>query len=162
MSKKETNYVVDTSSFIDLKHNYPEDIFKGLWLNIENLIEKGNLISPSEVREELSYIDDGVSKWARKQKNLFKKITSAQANKLRDILSDFPGIVDQSKEKPDADPFVIALALVTREAVIKKRKKVIVVSEEKEGENKIPSVCREYKIEAMRLHDFFRNEDWNF
>ena len=42
-------YVIDSSSLIELNRRYPIDIFPGLWKKVEELINKGLLISPEEV-----------------------------------------------------------------------------------------------------------------
>ena len=58
-------YVVDTSSLIELK-KFPDDVFPTLWKNIEVLINKGFMVSPREVLNELSVQDDMLKKWAQK------------------------------------------------------------------------------------------------
>ena len=75
---KVTYYIIDTSSLIELNRRYPIDIFQKLWEKVEQLISKGYLISPEEVRKEVLVLDDSLKKWVSKQKCLFKPLTAAQ------------------------------------------------------------------------------------
>ncbi len=46
-------YCVDTSSIIDLAHNYPADVFQSVWTRIDELLQSGRLIVHERVRSEL-------------------------------------------------------------------------------------------------------------
>ena len=46
-------YVIDTSSLVAAKEDYPREHFEGLWERLEESIDKGILISSVEVLEEL-------------------------------------------------------------------------------------------------------------
>lgn len=159
-------YVMDTSSLIDLKEKNPMDIYETVWKKLESLIDHGFLISPEEVKREVLIWDDELGKWAGKNERMFKPLNGSQIRKVFEIQSDFPSLVDLDKETPEADPFVVALALVkdpqpTIETVGTER---VVVSEEKRRGNRvrIPMVCQRYGLKCLSIFDVFRTEGWKF
>jgi hypothetical protein len=164
----DTIYCIDTSALIDLKRLYPMDVFPGLWREITALARSDRLIAPKEVLNEIKKKDDEVLKWAKKNKRIFKRLDSNQIVKVQEICRRFPTLVDPLKEIPEADPFVIALAMVEAEA---QRQNLfggqcIVVTQEiparGEAKKKIPDVCNHYEIECIGLLELFRRENWKF
>ena len=72
-------------------------------------------------------------------------------------------LVDTDKETPEADPFVIALALAKRSSLFKSE--CFVVTEETwagPGGIKIPNVCADYRVPCIRLVEIFELEGWVF
>jgi len=104
-------YIIDSSSLIDLRIHYPIDIFRGIWNNFETLIKNKSLISTIEVLNEITRRDDELTNWGNHHKKIFKPINSSCVEKVKEILTKFPQLVDVNKITPDADPFIIALAL---------------------------------------------------
>jgi len=157
-------YCIDTSALINMKVLYPQDIFPSLWRNLESLINQGRLISPQEVLEELRKKDDELRKWGEAHKSMFKKLDANQLEKVRDILGRFPDLIDPQKTTPDADPFIIALAMCEEQQRTLWEERRIVVSEEKPatpgGRPKIPDVCTYYGITHIPLTELFRKENW--
>jgi len=156
-------YVVDTSSMIALEQ-YPIDIFKSLWTNLEKLVKNNQLISPKEALEELKKKDDEIARWAKKNKKMFKTITQQQSAKVKEILAKFPALIDPNKETPDADPFLIALSLEKTQQQTLTQTQRVVVAQEVYRNNKIniPFVCQFYGVECIKLIDLFRMENWKF
>ncbi len=157
-------YVIDTSSLIDLKP-YPADIFNTLWQNLGTLAKKGRIISTTEVLEELKKKDDEITNWAKSNNSIFKTLNPSHLAKVREILTNFPELVDPDSENPQADPFIIALALCpeVQQRLVQTIK--VVVSQErskKGGRPKIPDVCAHYKIVCINLFELFRQENWKF
>ncbi|MCK4820763.1 DUF4411 family protein, partial [bacterium] len=67
-----SGYCIDTSALIDLwRRNYPRDIFKSLWNEIEDLISYRRLVAPREVLKELEKQDDELLVWAKKNLEMF-------------------------------------------------------------------------------------------
>jgi len=159
-------YSIDTSALINMKILYPQDIFLSLWRNLETLINQGRLISPQEVFEELRKKDDELLEWAETYKSMFKNLDADQLEKVRDILRRFPRLIDPQKTTPDADPFVIALAMCKERQRTFWDEHRIVVSEEKlagpGARPKIPDVCKSYGVECISLTELFRKENWQF
>jgi hypothetical protein len=150
-------YCIDTNALIDLwRRFYPSDIFPSLWKDLEDLILKDCLIAPHEVLNELEKWDDGLLKWAKNHKRMFKDLDYDQMQQVGKILKDFPNLVDPNKTTPDADPFVIGLAI---------SKDWTVVTSEKPstgGRPKIPDVCKKYNMKCISLLEFFREQKWTY
>jgi len=158
-------YCIDSSSLIDLKPYFSE-IFKSLWKDIEELINQSRLISPFEVLREIENYDDEVADWARKHKGLFKQLNSEQLYAVSKILSKFPNLIDPDKKIPDADPFIIALALVRQDEMGSLLgDKCMVVTQEKPTKGarpKIPDVCKHFGIEYIGIREMLNRENWRY
>ncbi len=52
-------YCIDTSSLIEMKDKYPQDVilFKVLWNNMDNLCKEHRLIVPIEVLVEITILN---------------------------------------------------------------------------------------------------------
>jgi hypothetical protein len=150
-------YVIDTGALIDLwRRRYPKDVFRTLWDKIDEMIRAGDLIAPQEVLGELAKQRDELSGWAKKQK-FFINLEGEQLKWVMDIMGTFPSLVDANSTDPNADPFVIALAI--------SRGWNVISSENPGGRSprkRIPDVCAHYKVRCLSLLEFFREKQWNF
>ncbi|TKJ44335.1 hypothetical protein CEE36_00930 [candidate division TA06 bacterium B3_TA06] len=173
-------YCIDTAPLIDLyRRKYPPDIFPGVLIEIETLVKEGVLVAPRQVlreledyeerkkREEQTEEPDKLLEWAKRHKKMFINPDESENNYMgiaTQIINEIiPGygktLVDEEKEKEDADPFVIALA--------KLRGWVVINSESSNPPNlnarpKIPDVCAYHKVECIDLLEFFRRQKWVF
>lgn len=159
-------YCIDTSAVIDLwRRVYAPDVFPSVWKEIENLISQGYLIAPREVLNELErYFDknDELLKWAKKHKRMFKDLDDAQLQQVQNILKEFQRFVDETKETPEADPFVIALAMSKRWTVITSEQPAN-LNANPGARPKIPNVCEHYNVKCIyQLLEFFRERKWKF
>lgn len=160
-------YVIDSSSLIELNRRYPIDVFPNLWDKIEDLINKGFLISPDEVKKEVLALDDSLKKWIKKQKKLFKPLNQKQIEIVRDIINKYPSLAEPDKETPAADPFVIALAIELdkdpQKTLTPTKGKIIVTEERLRGSRvRIPFVCKDYDIECINIIEMCRVQGWKF
>lgn len=150
-------YVIDTNALIDLwRRRYPRDVFPTLWQKLEELAASGELVAPQEVLNELQKQHDELHVWAKRQR-FFMDLDSEQIQHVKDILKEFPSLIDEKKTVPDADPFVIALAMAKGWKVVS--------SENPAGTSarkRIPDVCIHYRVKCLTLLDFFRDRKWNF
>ena len=166
-------YVIDTSSINKLFERYPPDIFPKLYEYIDNLINKGKLISHIFVLRELGNLKDTekefIYNYFRKRRKMFKGITSFQIKIIEDIFGSnkkFIKFLAPAKKKNiyHADPFIVALAFELKNKHSKlKNIEVCVVSEEttKPNENelyKMPDVCDFLGIKHINLIELFRIE----
>ena len=161
-------YIIDTSSLIELNRRYPIDVFPTLWEKVEKLIRKGQFISHTEVLKEISRRDDALTRWAKKQKKLFRETDGKQALIVKEILKKYPSLIKSEEEQSGADPFIIALAVgladdtqMTLQPVVKSK---IIVTEEKLRGNRvrIPFVSKDYSIECIDIIAMCRAEGWKF
>lgn len=158
-------YCIDTSAWIEMKERYPFGIFPSLWNKLNALIEGNRLISTQQVYEELKKKDDEIFQWVKQRKKMFKELDQEQVILAQDIITKFPQLIDPQKETPDADPFVIALALVKKRDLTLLGDQCIVTTEEKLGSRnkpKIPDVCGHYALKHFSSLEFFNNEGWRF
>jgi hypothetical protein len=159
------NYIMDSSSLIELNRHNPIDVFPSVWRNMESLISKGLLVAPTEVLHEISERDDQLAKWAKEQNDFFRDPTEKQIEILKGILKDYPSMVREDR-KYDADPWVIALAIEmttdTQQTLIP-IKRIVVTEEKLRGEKiRIPFVCQKYNVVSIDIIEMFRVEGWKF
>lgn len=154
MSTKRPKYIVDTSSLTQMRRTYPKDVFPGAWDKLDSLAESGILLSVENVHEELKSQDDIVSEWAEKFSHIFLPLDEAIQIKVRAILKSHKNLVDLKKIKSEADPFVVATAIL---------KGCTVVTEEKPSggpnKSKIPDVCKAYGVECIPIIEMLRREE---
>lgn len=101
--------------------------------------------------------DDGLAKWGKSNKNMFIPLDGDQSREVSIILEKFPGLVDQNKTIPEADPFLIALA--------KCRAWTVVTSERPNNSPirpKIPNVCKNLSVRWIKLLEFFREVEFKY
>jgi len=158
-------YIIDSSSLIELNRHNPIDLFPTVWERIESLINKGRLIAPKEVLYEIKKGDDQLARWAKRQSGLFKEPTLKQIEILKDILKQYPSLVNENRQC-DADSWVIALAIEmapSSQKTLAPIKRIVVTEEKLRGDKiKIPLVCQKYNIESIDILDMFRIEGWKF
>jgi hypothetical protein len=130
--------------------------FPSLWTALEGLASNGRLISPEDVLEELSKQDDEVHAWCKARRDtIFVPLDAALQNATTDVLRGFPTLVDASKGRGRADPFVIALG--------KLRAATVVTHEERRPTNpRIPDACIEFGIDFCKTVELIRDEGWTF
>ena len=140
-----------------LRESYPPDIFPGLVKDFEALIDEGLLIAPTEVLGELKGRDDELHRWAMAHRRMFRELTSGELENVRRILGRFPGLIDPEKTTPDADPFLVALAM---------DKEWTVVTSEKPrgplGRPRIPDVCTQLGVRCIGLMELLRERGWRY
>ena len=158
-------YSIDTSGWTSIKRGYPVSNFPSLWRNVDYLAKNSRLISPHEVYAELEKQDDELLKWAKLHKEPFLKLDDEQVAVGLQIVADFPTLVNPLKQTPDADPFVISLAIVQRKRSTLLGDECVVVSAEKRGspqKYKIPDVCDHFGIRHFSILDVIAEEGWTF
>jgi len=109
-----TLFYIDTSALIRVFRFYPKELVKSMWKRLEKLFTSGIMISHIFVYEEITTEaknSDFLSKCITPLRSCFKRTTFTQANLVKKIIEEFPGIIDVQKEKNQADPWLIALAI---------------------------------------------------
>ena len=142
-----------------------EDLIPEIWQELENLFKNEKIISHTVVFEELttSVKKDALSKWISSKKRYFKKMSGNQVVLVSNIIKIFPGLIDASNEKDQADPWLVALVLEEKSklTLFIPEKEYFIVSEEKIGSpHKIPAVCEHFGIKHLSLKDFFKYNGW--
>lgn len=151
-------YVFDTSALIGAwVRSYPPENFPNFWDNLDTTAQQGRILVPEEVYKELEAKQDELLEWVQDRAEwLLAPTTKAVMLKVRDVLSQHPGLTKPSTGRDKADPFVIATAWQLGSTV---------VTEERGGtapKPKIPSVCASLGIECLSVVDVIRREQWTF
>jgi hypothetical protein len=121
------------------------------------MIEEEHLIASEEVLHEIEAKEDGLHKWAKKRPKLFLPTDNEIQMSVKEILREFPKLVDTMKNRSRADPFVIALARVKGSTVVTEEKNVGTPERPR-----IPIVCNYYNIKCMNVLDLIRQQGWTF
>lgn len=149
-------YVIDTSALFDLKNQYPEKIFPGLWERFNEMCVQEKIIAPKEVLKEIKKGDDDLILWAEDYAHMFLEPCDDEITILQDVLSNYPEqIILKYSTRSWADPLVIACAKYYELPIIQQE-----LNDAKQY--KIPSIAKKYGIECNRLVDFFDEEGWSF
>ena len=154
-------YSLDTSALIAAFHErYPIGNFPALWCRIEELI-KNDRLKMSQIAFEEAMRDTEIKLWC--DQNQLKPdfqvaIDESVQDKVSEILLKFPRLVDNRTGKSGADPWVIALAMITQNSVV--------VTEENptrsENRPKIPDVCAHFCLQCIKVVELIKRENWTF
>jgi hypothetical protein len=167
-SEQSKIYCLDSSAFIQLHIANKIVPIPDLWVELEKLFASGKIISHEFVFDELNpntAKPDFIASWVYNKKASFHRVTEKQTELVTKILNQFPTFIDPEREKNEADPWVIALAIekMEEETLFGKSTVFYVVSQEKiSSSRKIPAVCRAFNVLHMNLDEFFRDNGWVF
>lgn len=159
-----SQYYIDSSALIRIFRFYPAQLRTQIWDKLANMFNSGELVSHRLVYDEIttnSKNQDMLSKSITPYRDSFQTLQFEQSIIVRDIIMKFPALIDPSREKDQADPWLIALVVLNKN--LNPNQKYFIVSEESESKpNKIPSVCRHYKIEHLNLENFYNRIGLSF
>jgi len=144
-------YIIDACALIDAAQHYnmSKKSFAHIWETLDRLLANGELISCSEIMDELK--DEDLKKWAKKRKEFFLPLTKELQEKTTEVLSQFPNLIKiRSTSNSNADPFLIATALMKNGSIITNEK----LGDESTKDYKIPNVCQALGVPYMNLHSF--------
>ncbi len=154
-------YSLDTSALIAAFHErYPIENFPSLWRKIEELI-KDDRLKMSQIVFDEAMRDTEIKQWC--DQNQLKSylqvaIDESVQEKVSEVLSEFPRLVDNRTGKSGADPWVVALALTSED--------YIVVTEENPTHSrnrpKIPDACAHFNLQCIKIVDLIEKENWTF
>ena len=148
-------YCLDANVLIQAWQKYYNPKFCAEYWNI--LIELGKenkIFIPELVFEEITRTEDDLSKWLKGSEIPIKKITEEVTVCLQEIYLHNPihkNLVDNTKARSLADPWVIAHAINENATVVTKEEKVTALSSIR---IKIPNVCDNMGIRWINDFDF--------
>ena len=125
---------------------------------MEDLIEKGELISVKPVLWEIERQDDELHAWAKLQPNFFPDPTVEEQEFVSELMDQYFNPNKPDKGIDNADPFVISKSYLSNPGMV-------LVHGEKPGsvENpKIPYVCNQLNIEERNFLGFIQENGWEF
>jgi predicted nucleic acid-binding protein len=131
---------------------YSPDLCADYWKLLNEFGEKNIIFLPSMVYNEITRTEDKLSKWLKQSKIPKLEITEKVTNCLQEIYDKDPKhetLVDNTKGRSIADPWVIAHAMSENATVVTKEEKVTASNTTK---IKIPNVCESMNIKY--INDF--------
>jgi len=156
-------YCLDTNFFIEAWNKYYSPKFcSDYWNVIEDLAKKDLIFIPQAVRDEIYKTDDELSKWLKREIVPVRPLSEKVSECLRAIYAKdekHKRLVDSSKGRSLADPWVIAHAMNERAIVVTKEEKVTNPGSDK---IKIPNVCDAMDVKWMNDFEFIRRMNIQF
>ena len=152
MNTKANKYCLDANVLIQAWQKYYNPKFcPDYWKVLIELGKNGKIFIPELVYEEIVRTEDDLSKWLKTSKPITKHI--------RKILKDYPLLVDNTKSRSLADPWVIVHALSENATVVTKEEKVTALNSKK---IKIPNVCDNIGIRWINDFQFIEELEIKF
>lgn len=160
---KTTVYVFDSSAFIALHQHSLKviELPQSIWDELANMISDGRIVSHIYVYEEIvsesTEKPDFITKWLLSKKSKFEKETAEQAVVVASIVQAFPDLIDADREKEQADPWIIALAITLRNQtnLFEEVEYIVVTQENPNSSKKIPAACKYFAVQSVSLREFF-------
>ena len=153
MSVIDKKYCLDANVLIQAwQKYYSPKICPSYWDMLNILGANKCILLPEMVYDEIIRTDDDLSKWLKASKIPIRKIDEQVTKCLKDIYSADPNhkyLVDNTKARSLADPWVIAHALRENATVVTKEEKITAINTSK---IKIPNVCE--KMNVLWINDF--------
>lgn len=150
-------YCLDTNIFIEGWNKYYSPLFCfGYWEIIEKLSKEGIVFIPEEVKKEIDKIDDSLKDWLKNKPYMIREMVPGVQKKLKEIYAKdrlHENLADNTKNRSQADPWVIAHALYENATVVTKEEKI-----NSPGSNKIkiPNVCENMGVRCIDDFGFIK------
>ena len=149
-------YVIDSSALFDLKNQYPDRIFTGLWESFNEMCKERLVVSPREVLREIKRGNDDLLQWAQDYGDIFLEPCENELSINQHLFEQYPKeIIAKYSTRPWADPLVIACA---------KHYRLTIIQQETNDRNqyKIPSMAAKIDVKCIKLVEFFEDQNWQF
>ncbi len=163
MNPKAHKYCLDANVLIQAWQKYYNPKFcPDYWKILTELGKNDKIFIPELVYEEIIRTEDDLSTWLEGSKIPIKKISEPVIICLQKIYAADPthkNLVDNTKARSLADPWVIAHALHENATVVTKEEKVIALNSIK---IKIPNVCDNMGITWINDFQFIAELDIKF
>lgn len=144
-------YCLDTNVLIEPWNKYYSmALCSDYWELLDELARSGIVFCTEEVRREVEKIDDGLKEWVLNRPHIIREITPQVQENIRNILGRFPRLIQHTKDRSMADPWVIAHAMDTQA--------IVVTKELNKGPQtqkvSIPDVCDGFGVPWMNDFEF--------
>lgn len=155
-------YVVDSSIFIDLSRAHPIDvtIYGNFWQNLRDGAASGKILISDEVHFELARGTDLLADWIKDLKrcepSAFLPSNKNVQRKVVQVMSTCTTLVDPDSDKNHADPFVVAVGVITGGVVVcgeSSRKAAHMPF-------KVPDACAAFGVRCIKYLEFAREYPW--
>jgi len=163
MSKLQQKYCLDANVLIQAWQKYYSQKFcASYWEVLNKLGKEDRIFLPQMVYDEITRTDDDLSKWLKVSHIPKRKLDGAVTECWKNILAANPShqyLVDNTKNRSLADPWVIAHALNENACVVTKEEKVTAPNSNR---IKIPNVCDNMGVRWINDFDFIEELNFKF
>ena len=148
-------YCLDANVLIQAwQKYYSPKLCPDYWRVLDELGKQDRIFLPQMVYEEITRTEDDLAAWLKQSNIPEYKIDGPVTEALRDIYSTNPahqGLVDNTRARSLADPWVIAHAIKEKATVVTKEEKITATNTAK---IKIPNVCDNMKVRWINDYQF--------
>ncbi|MBK7426505.1 MAG: DUF4411 family protein [Saprospiraceae bacterium] len=163
MSREANKYCLDANVLIQAWQKYYNPRFcPDYWVLLSELGKQDKIFIPEVVYEEITRTEGELSEWLKQSKIPILKISEPVTICLQRIYAADPlhkNLVDNTKARSLADPWVIAHALHENATVVTKEEKVTALNSTR---IKIPNVCENMGIRWINDFQFIDELDIKF
>lgn len=163
MSTKAEIYCLDANVLIQAWQKYYSPKFcPDYWKLLNELGTQGRIFLPELVNEEIIRTEDDLSEWLKESSIQIRKIDEPVTKCLQAIYAHNPlhkNLVDNTKARSIADPWVIAHAMNEKATIVTKEEKVTALNSVKV---KIPNVCDNMGLRWINDFQFIDELDIKF
>jgi predicted nucleic acid-binding protein len=156
MNQQDQKYCLDANVLINAWNQYySKTISSGYWEILSRLGHGGRIFLPEHVKEEIVRTDDTLADWLLGSSLPVYPVDSRATEIVGTIFTADPRhalLVDNTKGRSLADPWVIAHAIAENACVVTKENKV--TSSDKRV--KIPNVCEKMGVRCINDFDMIR------
>ncbi|MEY2830037.1 MAG: hypothetical protein RIQ33_1895 [Bacteroidota bacterium] len=155
MNTMAIKYCLDANVLIQAWQKYYNPKFcPDYWDILIELGKQEKIFIPEYVYEEIVRTEDDLSKWLKSSEIPIRKVNEQVANCLKNIYSSNPShvnLVDNTKSRSLADPWVIAHSIHENATAVTKEEKVTALNSNK---IKIPNVCENMGVRWINDFQF--------
>jgi hypothetical protein len=158
-------YSIDTSALISWWiRRYPTEVFPSLQKKIEELIAAGKLRASRMVLDELGAKPDPLFVWAQSQSGFVVAVSQGVSNRAAELIGKYPILIDPQASRPQADPYVIALAETKQNGIVVTQETFAATKTTGKRKKRpyIPDVCKAINVECIDFLDLMKREGWKF
>ncbi len=163
MSSNIDIFCIDTNVLIQAwQKYYSPDFCSDYWDVLDSLGAQGRIFIPEMVFDEIASTEDDLSKWLKESNIPVRKINEPVSKCLQDIYAKkelHKFLVDNTKARSLADPWVIAHALNEKAIVVTKEEKVTAINSRR---IKIPNVCDNMGVQWINDFELVRRLNIKF
>lgn len=155
-------YCLDANVLIQAwQKYYSPKLCPDYWEILNKLGEAKRIFIPQHVFEEITRTEDDLAHWVKNSKILVRPTSGPITQAVRHILSNpiHSTLVDNTKGRSLADPWVIAHAFHEKACVVTKEEKVTAANSKK---IKIPNVCENMGVRCINDFEFLQELEVSF
>ncbi|MBI2792261.1 MAG: DUF4411 family protein [Gammaproteobacteria bacterium] len=133
-------YCIDSSALVFANQKFPLVECKSYWQNLEDVISQGQLNTSEIVCDELKFYEEGIYKWAIKQRHFVIPLNEELLDQTKIIVNRYPQLIDPLSSIEQAAPYLLATAKLNKMTIVTEKIKLLLV-------------CQKMKIESITFNE---------